>query len=163
MRDLETASPLTPGNSLTWDKIDRLKKITSMKVLVKGIENPDDALLARQHGADGVIISNHGGRASETGRGTIEDLEDVVNAVGPQFPVLVDGGFRRGTDVFKALALGARAVGIGRPYVWGLSTFGQAGVERVLEILNAELAMSMRQFGTPSIKQITRASVGKRG
>ena len=163
VRDLETVSPLTPGNSLTWDKIDRLKKITSMKVLVKGLETPEDALLAKQHGADGVIISNHGGRASETGRGTIEDLEDVVNAVGPQFPVLVDGGFRRGTDVFKALALGARAVGIGRPYIWGLSTFGQAGVERVLDIMNAELAMSMRQFGTPSLKQITRASVGKRG
>jgi len=163
MRDLETASPLTPNNSLTWDRIDRLKKISSMKVVVKGIDTAEDALLAREHGADGVLVSNHGGRSAETGRGTIEALEEVVNAVGPSMPVLVDGGFRRGTDVFKALALGARAVGIGRPYVWGLSTFGQAGVERVLEIMNAELAMSMRQFGTPSIKAITRASVGKRG
>jgi 4-hydroxymandelate oxidase len=161
-RDLETTSPLTPNNSLTWDNVSRLKKITSMKVMIKGIETAEDALQAREHGADGVVVSNHGGRASETGRGTIEALEEVVDAVGRTMPVLVDGGFRRGTDVFKALALGARAVGVGRPYIWGLSTFGQAGVERVLEILDAELAMSMRQFGTPSVQHISRSLIGKR-
>jgi 4-hydroxymandelate oxidase len=160
--NLETASPLTPNESLTWDRVERLKQITSMKVVIKGIDTGEDALMAREHGADGVLVSNHGGRSAETGRGTMEALEEVIAAVGPNLPVLVDGGFRRGTDVFKALALGARAVGIGRPYIWGLSTFGQAGVERVLEILNAELTLSMHQFGTPTIGDITRARVGKR-
>ena len=115
--------------------------------------------LAREHGVDGIVVSNHGGRALETGRGTIEALGEVVDAVNGQIPVFVDGGFRRGTDVFKALALGARAVGIGRPYVWALSAFGQQGVERVLDILRAELQLTMRQCGTPSIKHITRQFV----
>ena len=142
-----------------WSYVDRLKKMTTMKVLLKGIDTAEDAVLAREHGADGVIVSNHGGRATETGRGTMDILPEVVDAVGGQIPVFVDGGFRRGTDVFKALAIGARAVGIGRPYIWGLSAYGQAGVERVLEILRAELTLTMRQCGTPSIAQITRASV----
>src|SRR5207302_10642439 len=107
---------------------------------------------------DGIVLSNHGGRAAETGRGTIECLAEVVEGAG-NIPVLVDGGFRRGTDVYKALALGARAVGIGRPYIWGLSAFGQEGVERVLDMLRAELTLTMRQLGTPSVKQITRAAV----
>jgi isopentenyl diphosphate isomerase/L-lactate dehydrogenase-like FMN-dependent dehydrogenase len=106
-----------------------------------------------------VLVSNHGGRATETGRATIEVLPEVVDAVGSQYPVLVDGGVRRGTDIYKALALGARAVGIGRPYIYGLSAFGQPGVERVLDILRAELQMTMRQCGTPTIKDISRASV----
>ena len=88
-------------------------------------------------------------------------LPEVIDAVGRQFPVLVDGGFRRGTDVFKALAIGARAVGIGRPYIWGLSSFGQEGVERVLEILRAELALTMRQCGIPSVAKITSESILK--
>jgi isopentenyl diphosphate isomerase/L-lactate dehydrogenase-like FMN-dependent dehydrogenase len=86
-------------------------------------------------------------------------LPEVIDAVGGQIPVFIDGGFRRGTDVFKALAIGARAVGIGRPYIWGLAAFGQAGVDRVLEILRTELALTMRQCGVASIAQITRASV----
>ena len=141
-----------------WAYVDRLKKLTKMKLVLKGIETREDARLAREHGIDGLIVSNHGGRALETGRSTIEVLGEVVDAAGGM-PVLVDGGFRRGTDVFKALALGARAVGIGRPYVWGLSAFGQQGVERVLDILRAELQLTMRQCGTPTIKQITRASI----
>jgi 4-hydroxymandelate oxidase len=144
-----------------WTYVDRLKKMTNMKLVLKGIDTAEDAKLASEHGADGVIVSNHGGRAAETGRGTMDILPEVVNAVGGQIPVFVDGGFRRGTDVLKALAIGARAVGIGRPYIWGLSSFGQEGVERVLEILRAELTLTMRQCGIPSIAQITRAAVLK--
>jgi isopentenyl diphosphate isomerase/L-lactate dehydrogenase-like FMN-dependent dehydrogenase len=142
-----------------WGYVDRLKKLTRMKLVLKGIDTGEDARLAREHGADGVIVSNHGGRAAETGRGTMDVLPEVIDAAGGRIPVFVDGGFRRGTDVLKALALGARAVGIGRPYIWGLASFGQAGVERVLEILRAELALAMRQCGVPSIAQISRAWV----
>jgi 4-hydroxymandelate oxidase len=147
----------------TWEFVDRLKKLTKMKLVIKGIDTAEDARLCREHGADAVLVSNHGGRATETGRATIDCLAEIVDAVGSQIPVLVDSGFRRGTDVYKALALGARAVGVGRPYIYGLAAFGQEGVERVLDILNAELTLTMRQCGTPSIKQITRASVLKTG
>jgi 4-hydroxymandelate oxidase len=147
----------------TWSYVDRLKKLTKMKLVLKGIDTAEDARLAREHGVDGVIVSNHGGRATETGRGTIDILPEVVDAVGAQIPVLVDGGFRRGTDIYKALAIGARAVGIGRPYIYGLASFGQEGVERVLDILRAELTLTMRQCGTPVIAQITRASVLRNG
>jgi isopentenyl diphosphate isomerase/L-lactate dehydrogenase-like FMN-dependent dehydrogenase len=143
--------------SLTWDFVKRLKDITRMKVLLKGLESAEDAALAVRNGADGIIISNHGGRATETGRGTIECVAEVVDAVKGRVPVLVDGGFRRGTDVFKALALGATAVGIGRPYVWGLAAFGQQGVERVLEILDNELRLAMIGCGTTSVRDISRA------
>ena len=147
----------------TWSYVDRLKKLTKMKLVLKGIDTAEDARLAREHGVDGVIVSNHGGRATETGRGTIDILPEVVDAVGSQIPVLVDGGFRRGTDIYKALAIGARAVGIGRPYIYGLSSFGQEGVERVLDIFRAELTLTMRQCGTPSIAQIGRASILRNG
>jgi 4-hydroxymandelate oxidase len=152
--------------SLTWDFIKRLKGVTKMKVVIKGLETREDASLAVDHGADGIIVSNHGGRATETGRGTIECVAEVVQAVRGRIPVLVDGGFRRGTDVFKALALGANAVGVGRPYIWGLSAFGQQGVERVLDILNNELRLAMVGCGTRSVKEITSASImdtGRRG
>ena len=147
-----------PSNA-TWDWVARLKKMTSMKVLLKGIETAEDARLAREQGADGLVVSNHGGRAAETLRPTIDIVPEVVDAVNNQIPVLVDGGVRRGTDAFKALAYGARAVGIGRPYTWGLATYGQEGVERVLDILNAELTLTMRQCGTPTLARITRSHV----
>jgi 4-hydroxymandelate oxidase len=147
----------------TWSYVERLKKMTRMKLLLKGIDTVEDAKLARENGADGVVVSNHGGRSAETGRGTIDILPEVVDAVGPQFPVFVDGGFRRGSDVYKALAIGARGVGIGRPYIYGLSAFGQEGVEQVLDILRAELTLIMRQCGTPSIAQIGRASILRNG
>jgi isopentenyl diphosphate isomerase/L-lactate dehydrogenase-like FMN-dependent dehydrogenase len=131
--------------------------MTPMKLVIKGIETAEDARLAREHGADAILVSNHGGRAAETLRPTIEILPEVVDAVSGRIPVLVDGGVRRGSDVFKAIAYGARAVGIGRPYTWGLAAFGQEGVERVLEILNAELNMTMRQCGTPTLARITKA------
>jgi 4-hydroxymandelate oxidase len=145
--------------SATWELVDRLKQATRLKLFIKGLETREDAELACEHGADGIVVSNHGGRALETGRGTIECLPEVIAAVRGRIPVFVDGGFRRGTDVFKALALGARAVGIGRPYLWGLGAFGQPGVERVLDILNAELQLAMRHCGTRSIAEITRASL----
>ena len=143
--------------SLTWDFISRMRAVTSMKILVKGLDSREDAALAVENGADGIIVSNHGGRATETGRGTIESLPELVEGAAGRVPVLVDGGFRRGTDVFKALALGASAVGIGRPYIWGLSAFGQQGVDRVLEILNNELKLAMAGCGARSIKEITSA------
>jgi len=152
--------------SLTWDFVKQLRDVTTMKILIKGLESAEDAALAVDAGVDGIIISNHGGRAMETGRGTIESVADVAQAVKGRVPILVDGGVRRGTDVFKALALGATAVGIGRPHIWGLATFGQQGVERVLDIINAELRFAMVGCGTTSVKAITPASIidtGRRG
>ena len=145
--------------SLTWDFVDRLRKATSLKLLIKGIETREDARLAVEHGIDGILVSNHGGRATETGRSTIEALPEVVNEVGGRVPVFLDGGVRRGTDVFKALALGAKAVGIGRPFLWGLGAFGQAGVERVLEILQGELKLVMGNCGAPTVAAIERSYV----
>jgi 4-hydroxymandelate oxidase len=146
-----------------WSYVERLKKMTRMKLLLKGIDTAEDAVLAREHGADGVVVSNHGGRATDTGRGTIDILPEVVDAVGRHIPVLVDGGFRRGTDIFKALSIGARAVGIGRPYAWGLAAFGQEGVERVIDILRAELVMTMRNCGVRSVAEFSRDSVLRNG
>ena len=143
----------------SWVLFDKLRKFTKVKLLLKGVETGEDAKLAKEHGVDGIIVSNHGGRATETLRPTIESLAEVVDAVGPQIPVLVDGGIRRGSSVFKALATGARAVGVGRPYVWGLASFGQDGVEHVIDTLRAELIRTMRQCGTPTIAQITPAHV----
>jgi isopentenyl diphosphate isomerase/L-lactate dehydrogenase-like FMN-dependent dehydrogenase len=148
-------NPLTA----TWEHVDRLKKLTKMKLLLKGVETREDAILAVEHGVDGIIVSNHGGRATEDLRATVETLPEIIDAAAGRVPVLVDGGVRRGSDVYKALALGAKAVGIGRPYTWGLTAFGQEGVERVLDILGAELQRTMRQCGTTTIAQITRASV----
>ena len=140
--------------SLTWNVIGRMKEVTDMKVIIKGIETGEDAALAVQYGADGIIVSNHGARATETGRGTIECLPEIVAAVNGRVPIIIDSGFRRGTDVYKALALGASAVGIGRPYCWGLGAFGQAGVERVLDLLNRELLITMQGSGTPTVDSI---------
>jgi len=148
--------------ALTWDDVKRLKDSMKMKLVVKGIETHEDAELCLKSGVDGIIVSNHGGRATETGRPTIDILPEVVQAVGGRIPVLVDGGFRRGTDIFKALALGARAVGVGRPYIWGLSAFGQPGVEAVLDILRRELELIMRQSGVRSIREIGAAYVTSR-
>ena len=145
--------------SLDWAFVDKLRKFTKMKIVLKGIEAPEDAKLAVEHGVDGVLVSNHGGRAMETGRATIEDLPEVVDAVNGRIPVFVDGGIRRGSDALKALALGAKAVGIGRPYLWALTSFGQSGVERVLDILNAELRLAMRQCGTPTLARINKSAV----
>jgi 4-hydroxymandelate oxidase len=155
--DMQGVGLVSP--SLGWDFIKRVKDITTMKVVIKGIEALEDAQLAVEHGADGIMVSNHGGRALESGRGTIESLPGVVKGAAGKIPVMVDGGVRRGTDVFKALALGASAVGIGRPYAWGLSCFGQAGVERVLDILNMELRLAMVGCGARNIGEIGASSL----
>ena len=158
--DLSSVTGLSaPG--LTWDFVGRLKDNTDMRVVVKGIATGGDAARCVQYGADGIIVSNHGGRAVESGRATIESLPEVVEAVGGRIPVLVDGGIRRGNDVFKALALGADAICIGRPYLWGLAAFGQQGVERVLDLLRAELRMAMRMAGVPSVGEIDGSFVGR--
>jgi isopentenyl diphosphate isomerase/L-lactate dehydrogenase-like FMN-dependent dehydrogenase len=127
--------------------------------VLKGIMTGEDAKEAMRHSVDGIIVSNHGGRAEESGQATIGVLVEVVDAVGGRVPVLIDGGVRRGTDVLKALGLGASAVGIGRPYVWGLASFGEAGVDRVLQILDDEFITIMRQVGAVNINQITRDNV----
>ena len=156
--DVSKVTGLHPP-SLTWDFVKRLRDSTKMKLLLKGIVTREDAEIAVNHGVDGIVVSNHGGRAEESLRPTIECLPEVVEAVKGKIPVLLDGGIRRGTDVFKALALGATAVGFGRPQGWGLAAFGQSGVEAVLGILRRELEIIMRQAGTPSVRSITRASI----
>jgi len=155
--DLTGVSMAAPG--LTWEVVRRLRDITKLKLVLKGIETREDAELAVRHGVDGIIVSNHGGRAQEGGRGTIECLPEVVDGVQGKLPVLIDGGFRRGTDIFKALALGARGICIGRPYIWGLAAFGQAGVDKVLDILTRELVLMMRHAGTTSVGKIDRSFI----
>lgn len=158
---VDPTSLRTSNPALNWTHIPQLKKWSSAKLLIKGIETAEDARLAIDNGADGIVVSNHGGRAEESNRGTIDCLPEVVEAVAGRIPVFLDGGIRRGTDIFKALALGAKAVFIGRPYVWALAAFGQPGVERVLDILRIELELVMKQCGVTSIPEITRSSVGR--
>lgn len=145
--------------TITWDFVRRLKDSTKMKLVLKGIVTREDAALSVENGVDGLIVSNHGGRAEESGRGTMECLPEVIDAVQGRIPVIIDGGFRRGTDIFKALALGAKAVCVGRPYLWGLASFGQPGVEKVLDILRGEFELIMRQAGVTSLEQIKRTYV----
>ena len=144
-------APLMP---LTWEFLDRLKDSTSMRVFVKGIVRADDAERCIEHGVDGIIVSNHGGRGDDSGRGTLDSLAEVAPAVAGRVPLFMDGGIRRGVDIFKALALGADAIMVGRPYIWGLGAFGQAGVERALDILTVELKVAMQGFGTPTVDDI---------
>ncbi|MFQ5703982.1 MAG: alpha-hydroxy acid oxidase [Gemmatimonadales bacterium] len=147
--------------SLTWDDIDWLRSLTDLPVLLKGILTAEDAEIATQHGAAGIVVSNHGGRQLDGVPATIEVLEEVVRAVGGRAEVLLDGGVRRGTDVLKALALGARAVLIGRPYVWGLAADGEAGVTRVLELLRDEVELAMALLGCPAVADISGDHVGQ--
>ena len=148
-----------PFPTPTWDTLQRLRESTDLPVVVKGLMTAEDTERAVKHGLSAVIISNHGARQLDQVGATIEALPECVRAANGKIPVLVDGGFRRGTDVFKALALGAAAVGIGRPYLWGLATFGQRGVARVMEIMRAELALDMGMAGVATIAQIDRSYV----
>jgi 4-hydroxymandelate oxidase len=141
--------------NMTWDFIRRLRDITKMKIVLKGIVTAEDAKLCVQNGVDGFIVSNHGGRGEDNGRSTIDALPEILEATQGRIPVLIDSGFRRGTDVVKALAMGASAVCIGRPYLWGLGAFGQAGVERTLEIMRTETGAAMAQCGAASVKALT--------
>ena len=131
--------------------------MTTLPILIKGIVAAEDALAAVDHGAAGVIVSNHGGRQLDGVMATIDALPDVVRVVAGRVPVFMDGGIRRGTDVFKALALGASTVLIGRAYLWGLAADGEAGVARVLDMLRIELEMAMALSGCPTIPDITAA------
>ena len=127
-----------------------------LPVLVKGVVRADDARRAVDAGAAAVIVSNHGARNLDTGAATADSLAPVVDAVGGDVPVLVDGGIRRGTDVATALCLGASAVLVGRPVIWGLNTYGAAGVQHVVELLRTELEMAMSLLGAPTISDLTR-------
>jgi isopentenyl diphosphate isomerase/L-lactate dehydrogenase-like FMN-dependent dehydrogenase len=149
----------TQSSAMTWDFLKRLRDITKMKIVIKGILAHEDATLAADAGIDAIIVSNHGARSEDSGRSTFDALPEIVEAVRGRMPVLVDSGFRRGTDIVKALCLGASAVCIGRPYVWGLGAFGQAGVERVLELMRIELYAAMQQVGAPTIKHFVPGMV----
>jgi isopentenyl diphosphate isomerase/L-lactate dehydrogenase-like FMN-dependent dehydrogenase len=145
---------------LTWAFLEQLRQETTMKVLVKGIVAAEDAARCIDYGVDGIIVSNHGGRADDSGRGTIDSLAEIAPVVAGRTTLLMDSGIRRGTDILKALALGADAIMIGRPYLWGLGAFGQSGVERALEILHTELKIAMEFAGTPTIDSIGPEAVG---
>ncbi len=145
--------------SLTWEAVDWLRRVTRLPVLVKGILTAEDARLAMEHGVAGIIVSNHGGRQLDTAVASIEALPEVVEAVGGRCEVYMDGGIRRGTDVLKALALGARAVLLGRPVLYGLAANGREGARHVLDLLRAELELAMTLAGQPAIANIDRALV----
>ncbi len=150
---IQTLDKVIPAN-LLWKDIEWLRSATRVPLLLKGVMNPEDAEMAIKLGADGIIVSNHGGRCLDTQPATIEALPRIVQAVAGRVPVIVDGGIRRGTDIVKALALGASAVQIGRPYVYGLAVGGSAGVARVIKILRQELLMAMSLLGRPTIASI---------
>jgi len=149
----------TQSSAMTWEFFKRLRDITKMKILAKGILAWEDAVLAADAGLDGIIVSNHGARSEDAGRATIDALPEIVEAVHGRIPILVDSGFRRGSDVIKALCIGATAVCVGRPYIWGLGAFGQPGVERALELLRIETHDMMQQMGAPSVKHLVPAMV----
>jgi isopentenyl diphosphate isomerase/L-lactate dehydrogenase-like FMN-dependent dehydrogenase len=148
------------SSAMSWDYLKRLRDLTKLKMVIKGILAWEDAKIAAETGIDAIIVSNHGGRADESGRSTIESLAEIIQVSG-NMPVLIDSGFRRGTDIVKALCMGAKGVAVGRPYLWGLGAFGQPGVERVLEILRTELMVAMQQIGAPSLKDLKPSMVVK--
>jgi isopentenyl diphosphate isomerase/L-lactate dehydrogenase-like FMN-dependent dehydrogenase len=150
------------GPTPTWETVKELMSLTKLPVIIKGVMTKEAAQQAVATGVAGVIVSNHGGRQLDHTGGTIEALPEVVEGAAGKIPVLLDGGIRRGTDVLKALALGAKAVLIGRPYCYGLAAFGAPGVERVLQILRSELVNNMGLCGVGSLKEIDRSLVGKR-
>jgi 4-hydroxymandelate oxidase len=147
------------SSNLSWETVKRMRDTTRMKIMLKGIVTAEDAELAVQNGIDGILVSNHGGRGEDNGRSTIDALPEIIAAVNGRIPVIVDSGFRRGTDAVKALAMGAQAIGIGRPYLWGLGAFGQEGVERVLEIVRTETHAAMQQCGVRSVKELNPSFV----
>ncbi|HZM82639.1 MAG TPA: alpha-hydroxy acid oxidase [Candidatus Limnocylindrales bacterium] len=143
---------------LTWEHIDWLRSQTSLPVILKGIAHPDDAELAIAHGAEAIIVSNHGGRQLDTQPAAIKLLPPITEVVAGRVPILLDGGVRRGTDVLKAMALGATAVGIGRPVLWGLAVDGEAGVRDVLEVVTAELVRALTLCGCRTPADATLAA-----
>ena len=158
-QDFHVALGQIVDTTLTWRDLEWLRETCSVPVLLKGILSAEDALLAAEHGAAGVIVSNHGGRQLDGVAASLDALPEVVEAVGEGVEVLVDGGVRRGNDVLKALALGASAVLVGRPVVWGLAVGGEQGVRDVLELLRAEIALGLMHLGCRSPAEVTRAHV----
>jgi 4-hydroxymandelate oxidase len=157
--DLTSITGGGESSNLSWDTIKRMRDVTGMKIVLKGIVSAQDADLAARNGIDGILVSNHGGRGEDNGRSTIDALPDIITVVDGRMPVIFDSGVRRGTDAVKALAMGAAAVGIGRPYLWGLGAFGQEGVERVLEIVRTETRAAMQQCGARSVKDLNPSFV----
>jgi isopentenyl diphosphate isomerase/L-lactate dehydrogenase-like FMN-dependent dehydrogenase len=147
------------SSNLNWDTVKRMRDVTRMKIMLKGIVTAQDAELSARNGIDGILVSNHGGRGEDNGRSTIDALGEIVTAVNGRMVVIVDSGFRRGTDAVKALAMGAQAVGIGRPYLWGLGAFGQEGVEKVLELVRTETRAAMQQCGARTVKDLNASFV----
>ncbi|NGO67051.1 alpha-hydroxy-acid oxidizing protein [Streptomyces boncukensis] len=139
---------------ISWTQVDWLRRITDLPVLLKGVLHPEDARLAVRHGVDGLLLSNHGGRQLDTVPATLELLPEIAAAVGGRIPVILDGGVRRGTDVVKALALGASAVGIGRPVMWALADGGEAGVGRLLELLRDEVDDALALCGATGVRDV---------
>jgi 4-hydroxymandelate oxidase len=149
------------SSNMTWDFIRKMRDVTKMKLIIKGIQTQEDAELCLKYGVDGIHVSNHGGRSEDGGRGSIECLPEVARVAKGKVPILFDSGIRRGSDIFKAMALGASAVCVGRPYLWGLGAFGQPGVERVMEILQTEFKATMQQMGAANIAAIVPSMVIK--
>ncbi len=145
--------------TVTWSDLEWLRSVSSLPLLVKGILTSEDARLACEHGVDGVVVSNHGGRQLDGAPASLDALPEVVDAVSGRCLVLMDGGVRRGTDVVMALALGARAVLVGRPVLWGLAVDGEDGVRRVLELLRDEVELALRLLGCPTPEAVTPAHV----
>ena len=145
--------------AISWWHVDWLRETTSLPILLKGVLHPADAELAVEHGVDGLIVSNHGGRQLDATPASLDRLAPIAEAVGGRVPLLLDGGVRRGTDVAKAMALGARAVAIGRPVLWGLAVAGEAGVRRVLELLRVELTNALTLLGVGAPAELTRDQV----
>ncbi|XVF27109.1 hypothetical protein REPUB_Repub14bG0078300 [Reevesia pubescens] len=156
---LEALANGTTDASFCWEDIKWLKSITNLPILIKGVLTREDAIKALEVGVSGIIVSNHGGRQLDYSPATISVLEEVVHAVKGKVPVFLDGGVRRGTDIFKAIALGARAVLVGRPVIYGLAAKGEYGVRRVLEMLKDELELTMALSGCSSVQEITRSHV----
>ncbi len=147
--------------TLTWDAVGWLRSITRLPIVLKGVVTPEDAALGVAHGAAAIIVSNHGGRQLDCAEPTLDALPRVVDAVGDRIPVLIDGGIRRGTDVVKALCLGARAVLIARPFLWGLAVGGQQGVEQVLRLLRGEVERTMALLGRPSVASLGPSAIAE--
>jgi len=164
----QSAAPARPAyyrleptlmHQLDWRFFDELKKRAGIPVLIKGILAAEDAALAVKHGADGIVISNHGARFLDYAPATIDVLPEIAQGVSKKFPILIDSGFRRGTDVLKALCLGATAVCVGRPPLWGLGAYGEPGIKRVLDLLRTELALAMGLCGRPNLASLDRSLV----
>jgi isopentenyl diphosphate isomerase/L-lactate dehydrogenase-like FMN-dependent dehydrogenase len=143
----------------TWKLLEQIRRMVKVPMLAKGILTAEDAKLCLECGMDGVYVSNHGGRSLDYSPATLEVLPEIVDAVGSKVPILFDGGVRRGADALKALALGARAVCLGRVPRWGLAAYGAPGVQRILEIVQAELVQGMAYTGRPTLASIDRTMV----